>query len=141
MSRKKTPPGGGKKGRTGPRGKSASKCQKCGSQCCRYITVKIPAPRTLRDFDGLLWQLAHEKVKAFRDARGWQLLVENLCRHLNGRGECAIYANRPITCREHSSEYCEYDGPISETAAGFFDSYEKLDAYCRRRFATWDRRR
>lgn len=124
----------------GPAGKSSSKCFKCSRFCCKYITVKIPAPRTMREFDGLLWQLAHEKVKAFRDAGGWHLLVETPCTHLDGRGKCAIYANRPITCREHSNVVCEYDGPVSESAACWFDSYEALDAFCRKRFATWDRR-
>jgi hypothetical protein len=102
--------------------------------------VKIPAPRTLRQFDGLLWQLAHEKVKLFKDAAGWHLLFETRCTHLTGSGECVIYERRPITCREHSNEICEYDGPISESAACFFDDYEALDSFCRKRFATWDRR-
>jgi Fe-S-cluster containining protein len=117
-----------------------SKCFQCGRFCCRYITVKIPAPRTLRDFDGLLWQLSHENVSAFRDAGGWHLIIYNRCRHLCRSGKCGIYENRPITCREHSSESCEYDGPIAESAAVFFDSAEALESFCRKRFKTWDRR-
>lgn len=133
--------GAKKMGRKAPISKSASKCFTCGSYCCKYITVKIPAPRTMRDFDGLLWQLAHKHVLAFRDAAGWHLLVGTPCTHLNGRGECAIYERRPITCREHSSEACEYDDSIAVSAACFFDGYDALDAFCRQRFATWDKRR
>jgi len=38
--------------------KSLLKCKKCNQLYCKYITEKIPAPRTIRDFDGLLWQLS-----------------------------------------------------------------------------------
>ncbi len=83
---------------------SLAKCIECEQSCCRYFTVKIPAPRTICDFDGLLWQLFHGNVKAFKDSTGWHLLVYNSCVHLEGNGECAIYENRPITCREHSND-------------------------------------
>ena len=85
------------------------KCQDCEHLCCNYITVKIPAPRTILDFDGLLWQLSHENIKAFRDHTGWHLMIYNKCSHLKNNGECAIYDDRPITCREHSVENCEYN--------------------------------
>ena len=119
---------------------SLGKCSKCEQLCCKYITVKIPAPRTIRDFDGLLWQLAHENVQAFKDSMGWHLLIYNSCVHLNGNGKCAIYNKRPITCREHSDEACEYGSPISKTSVRFFDGFESLNRFCRKKFKTWDRR-
>jgi len=118
----------------------ASKCARCEDLCCRYITVKIPAPRTIRDFDGLLWQLAHENVQVYKDSSGWHLLVCNPCIHLRDQGGCKIYDRRPITCREHSTENCEYRNPISKTSALFFDGYKALDRYCKKKFKTWDRR-
>jgi Fe-S-cluster containining protein len=123
-----------------PRKKPRPKCARCGQRCCRYITVKIPAPRTIRDYDGLLWHLSHENVEAFKDSGGWHLLVYNPCTHLDGDGKCAIYENRPITCREHSSEVCEYDGSIAESASAYFDGPEALASFCRKKFKTWDRR-
>ena len=117
-----------------------SQCQDCGHLCCKYITVKIPAPRTICDFDGLLWQLAHQNVKAYRDSIGWHLLIYNPCMHLKDNGRCAIYAKRPITCRQHSIDSCEYDNPIDKASIKFFDSYKELNSYCKRRFKTWERR-
>jgi Fe-S-cluster containining protein len=117
-----------------------SKCHDCNHLCCNYITVKIPAPRTILDFDGLLWQLAHENIKALRDHTGWHLVIYNKCMHLKSNGECNIYENRPITCREHSIESCEYSGSILESAMQCFQSYEELDEYCSKRFKTWKKR-
>jgi Fe-S-cluster containining protein len=117
-----------------------SQCNDCNHLCCKYITVKIPAPRTIIDFDGLLWQLSHKNVKAFKDSAGWYLLIYNSCSHLKNNGKCAIYKDRPITCREHSIDACEHDSPISEVAIQFFGDYQSLDNYCRNRFKTWDSR-
>lgn len=119
----------------------ASPCRKCDHLCCNYITVKIPAPRTLRDFDGLLWQVSHANVAALRDHQGWFLMIYNKCSHLTRTGKCAIYDERPITCREHATENCEHkNGSILLSAYQYFHSFQSLDAYCRKRFKTWDRR-
>jgi hypothetical protein len=119
---------------------SPSKCYDCEHLCCNYITVKIPPPRTIRDFDGLLWQLSHEKVNAFRDHTGWHLIIYNSCVHLKNNGECAIYDKRPITCREHSVENCENNGSISESARQYFGSFQELNDYCSKKFKTWNKR-
>ncbi|KQC07894.1 MAG: hypothetical protein APR62_05700 [Smithella sp. SDB] len=120
--------------------KSVSKCHRCDQLCCRYITEKISAPRTIRDFDGLLWQLFHKNVKAFKDSSGWYLIIYNACIHLGHDGKCSIYENRPITCREHSVENCEFKSSVSKTATRYFDSYKSLENYCRKKFKTWDNR-
>ena len=120
--------------------RSESPCIRCDDLCCKYITVKIPAPRTIRDFDGLLWQLSHKDVQAFKDTSGWHLLICNPCIYLSAGGGCAIYERRPITCREHSIEQCEYQRSIAKTAALFFDGAKALDRFCKKKFKTWDRR-
>ena len=120
--------------------KYESQCNECDHLCCKYITVKIPAPRTILDFDGLLWQLSHENIKAFKDSTGWYLLVYNLCVYLKGNGECVIYESRPITCREHSIKKCEHDNPISKASLKFFDSFQNLNNFCKKKFKTWDSR-
>lgn len=112
----------------------------CNQSCCRYITEKIHAPRTIHDFDGLLWQLLHRHVKAFKDSSGWHLLIYNACVHLNRNGKCSIYENRPLTCRRHSIEKCEYKYSIEKTSLIYFDSFRSLENYCRRKFKTWDSR-
>ena len=119
--------------------KSNSKCFNCENLCCTYITVKIPAPRTIIDFDGLLWQLSHKNVRAFKDSNGWYLLIGNRCAHLKN-GKCAIYEKRPITCREHSIEKCEKNNPLSKASSIYFENYQSLEEYCENKFKTWRRR-
>ena len=116
------------------------KCRRCGSACCKYITVKIPAPRSMLDFDNLVWQLCHADVKALKDADGWCLLIYNNCIHLGKNGKCAIYTRRPVTCREHPAVQCEFDDPLPENAELYFDDAASLVEYCRKRFKNWERR-
>ena len=37
-----------------------NKCDLCtGSICCTYITHELDAPKSMKDFDYLLWQVSH----------------------------------------------------------------------------------
>lgn len=117
------------------------KCSLCeGSLCCNYITQAIATPRSMQDFDTLLWQLAHHQVQAYKDEGDWYLLIYSRCRYLQDNGRCGIYETRPQLCRNYSNDYCEYDGPAEEGFQLFFDGYESLLAYCRKRFKKWDTR-
>ena len=119
----------------------ANKCNYCApSICCTYITHQIDTPRTMKDFDLLLWQISHKQLQLFKDEDGWFLVVNTPCVHLLENGQCNIYTKRPRICREHSNECCEFDGPAEEEFELFFDSYQKLDDYCRGRFKKWDKR-
>ena len=117
-----------------------NKCRFCqGAKCCTYFTERLETPRSMHDFDHLLWQISHRDVRIYKDEDGWYLLVETPCLHLQGDGRCGIYATRPTVCREHSNDYCEYDAPAEEGFELYFDGYEALLKYCRARFKTWDR--
>ena len=117
---------------------------KCGfctrSICCTYITQQIDTPRSMDDFDHLLWQLAHAGVQAYKDDEGWFLIINNRCTHLLTDGRCGIYDDRPGVCRRYSNDFCEFDQPAEEGFDLFFDGYGTLLQYCRKRFKTWDRR-
>jgi uncharacterized protein len=119
-----------------------NKCSFCrGSTCCTYFTQQIDTPRSMPDFDLLLWQISHLNTQVYKDADGWFLLVNNRCMHLQSDGRCGIYATRPQVCRNHSNDDCEFDGPAGpEDFELFFPDYESLLAYCRRRFKHWDSR-
>lgn len=118
-----------------------NKCSFCTlSKCCTYITQKIPTPRSKHDFDHLLWQISHANVQVYKDEDGWYLLVNARCRHLLPDGRCGIYDTRPQVCRTHSNDYCEYDAPAEDSFELFFDGYDTLLKYCRKRFKNWDRR-
>ncbi len=116
---------------------AARKCARCGGACCRYITVSIPAPRSMLDFDNLIWQLHHPNVNVLKDADGWSLLINTICKNLAVDGKCMIYPVRPVTCREHSASQCEYDDPLHENAELYFPDAESMLTYCDKRFKNW----
>lgn len=119
---------------------TATKCGLCtNSKCCTYVTQAIDTPRKKVDFEHLLWQVSHEGVKAYKDEDGWYLLMESRCQHLLSNGWCAIYANRPQICRDHSNDYCEFDAPAEDGFDLYFEDYPQLLAYCRKRFKRWER--
>ncbi len=118
-----------------------TKCGFCtNSLCCTYITQEIDTPRSIEDFDQLLWQLAHRNIQAYKDEDGWFLLINNACTQLQADGRCGIYDDRPAICREYSNDFCEFDQPAEEGFDLFFEDYAALLAYCKKRFKTWDKR-
>lgn len=118
-----------------------NKCGFCtGAKCCTYITQQVDTPRSMHDFDHLLWQVSHRKVRAYKDEDGWYLLVDNTCQHLHPDGRCGIYESRPMICREHTNDYCEFDSPAEKDFDLYFDGYDALLKYCRKRFKGWDKR-
>ena len=120
---------------------SDNKCGLCeGSKCCVYITQAIDTPRTMDEFDTLLWQMAHKGIQAYKDEDGWFLLVLSQCGFLQQDGRCGIYETRPQMCREYSNDFCEYDEPAEDGFELFFENYEALLKYCRKRFKKWDKR-
>jgi Fe-S-cluster containining protein len=98
------------------------------------------SPRSVDDFDQILWQVSHKNTHVFKDDDGWYLLFLNECEHLQQDGRCGIYEIRPQICREHSNDYCEYDISIEEGSDLYFKDHKSLDDYCRKRFKTWDKR-
>lgn len=118
-----------------------NKCSFCkGSICCTYVTQQIDTPRSMKDFDFILWQLSHRDVQAYKDEDGWFLLFNQTCRHLLPGGGCGIYERRPRICREYDNDFCEYDAPAQDGFELFFEDDAALDEYCRTRFKKWDRR-
>ena len=120
---------------------SENKCSFCtGTKCCTYTTQAIDTPRSMSDFDTLLWQLAHTNVQAYKDEDGWFLIFYTQCQFLAPDGRCNIYDTRPQMCRDYSNDYCEFDSPAEEGFELFFDGYGALLEYCRGRFKKWDKR-
>lgn len=118
-----------------------NKCSYCfGSKCCTYVTHQIDTPKSKADFDYLLWQISHKNMQVFKDEDGWFLSILEPCLHLLPDGGCGIYDVRPMICREHSNEYCEFDASTEEGFDLFFDSYDSLNDYCKKRFKKWDKR-
>jgi len=115
-----------------------NKCNLCTkSTCCTYVTQQLDTPRSKADFELLLWQVSHAGVEVYKDEDGWFLLFQARCDHLLGDGSCGIYEQRPQICRDHSNEYCEFDAPADDGFDLYFDSYEALLHYCKKRFKRW----
>ncbi|WP_257284364.1 YkgJ family cysteine cluster protein [Endozoicomonas sp. SESOKO1] len=119
---------------------SSNKCDQCNALCCSYITQELDTPRSMQAFDVLLWQVAHKGVHIFKDGNGWYLLCQTCCEFLLPDYRCGIYERRPIICREHSNDACEFDAPINDGCELYFQTYGELDNYCRQRFKGWDKR-
>lgn len=119
---------------------SENKCDFCSAKCCQYITQALDTPRSMQEFDVLLWQIAHKGIHIFKDGNGWYLLSETRCGFLRDDNMCGIYETRPLICREHSNDACEFDVPIDEGCDLYFQTYEEFNDYCRKRFKTWDKR-
>ena len=86
----------------------------------------------------MLWQLSHQDVQAYKDEDGWFLLINNACTHLLPDGRCSIYDDRPVICREHTNDFCEFDQPAEEGFDLYFEGYDALLTYVRKRFKTWN---
>ena len=118
-----------------------NKCSFCvGAKCCSYITQHIDTPRSMKDFDLLLWQVSHRDVQLYKSETGWFLLINNPCTHVQPDGRCGIYERRPKICRDHENDFCEYDESAEESFELFFADADALDRYCRQRFKGWDTR-
>lgn len=131
-----------KSGKNIPLGVKITTENKCGfctnSKCCTYITEQLETPRSMHDFDHMLWQLSHRDVQAYRDEEGWFLLINNPCNHLQRDGRCGIYDDRPLTCRQYTNDYCEFDEPSEKGFDLFFPDYASLLKYVKQRFRGWD---
>jgi hypothetical protein len=112
--------------------KQHPQCAQCvPAKCCRYFSLEIDRPKTRRDFDDLLWMLAHRQVSVYVEKKKWYLMVHTLCRFLDtDTNFCTIYDKRPQMCREHPWQDCEWHGPY-----GFdehFMSYEALERWMKK---------
>ena len=119
-----------------------NKCSFCeGSKCCNHVSFEIDKPKTMSDFDQLLWKISHPLIEVYKDEKKWYLLINNVpCNHLLPSGACGIYETRPMVCREYSNEYCEFDAPAEDDFDLYFPDYVSLEKYCRKRFKNWDKR-
>ncbi len=104
-------------------------CKKCmPAKCCTYFAVEIDEPETRKDYEAMLWQIAHKNVSIYIYRKAWYLMVDSVCGFLTPDNKCAIYETRPYICREHSTDSCEYTGEDY----GFtehFKSYDELLAW------------
>jgi Fe-S-cluster containining protein len=120
---------------------SDNKCGMCRSSiCCTYVTQEIDTPRSIYDFDIWLWMLHHQDIQFYKEDGCWYLKVLNRCTKLQPDGRCGIYETRPMICREHENDFCEFDETTEQGADIFFGTAQDLEKFCRKKFKNWDKR-
>ncbi len=106
-----------------------NQCKKClPAKCCTYFSLEVDEPEDRKDFDAMLWQIAHKGVSFYIYRKAWYMMVDTVCEFLTPENKCAIYETRPYICKEHSIDSCEYTGDDY----GFtehFKSYDELLAW------------
>lgn len=83
-------------------------CERCVALCCRYVTVEIDKPRTKRQKDDVRWYLLHEGVTVIIEKSRWHVKFPSKCVALQEDNSCGIYDNRPMTCRDYTTDNCDY---------------------------------
>ena len=111
-----------------------SQCSKClPSKCCTYVAFAIDDPENRKDFEAMLWQIAHEKISFYIYRNDWYMMMHTRCRFLTSQNQCGIYEQRPYICKEHSTKDCEY----TSDDYGFtehFKSYDELLGYIKENY-------
>jgi len=123
-------------------------CFQC-AKCCTYVAVEVDSPRTMKEYDHVIWYLYHEGVSVFVDFEGdWYIKYETRCRNLTGEGLCGIYERRPAICLDFDWRDCENtvkDEPadkwLFESAEQFLSWFEERRPKTFRRYQRFLRRK
>jgi Fe-S-cluster containining protein len=94
-----------------------------------YLSVEVDEPESKKDYDDMLWLIAHRDVEIYMDEGRWYVMVQNPCRFYDPRKGCLIYPKRPRICRNHTWRECEFEDDYDFEL--HFHSYEELDRYIR----------
>ena len=126
VSGKKKSKAKGKKGK----GRKKNSCKDCiPAKCCMYLSIEIDEPEDEKDYNDLLWLIAHKDVEIYMDDDRWYLMVQTPCRFYDPVKGCLIYPKRPLICRSHTWEECEFEHDYNFDL--HFHSYEELERYIR----------
>ncbi|MBN1163947.1 MAG: YkgJ family cysteine cluster protein [Candidatus Krumholzibacteriota bacterium] len=107
-----------------------NRCDDCiPAKCCMYFSVEIDEPENRKDWDDMLWILAHRDVQIYMNDDRWYVLVMNECRFYTPDRGCLIYPKRPLICRAHTWKDCEFKDDYNFDL--HFHNYEELERYLR----------
>lgn len=80
-------------------------CLGC-SNCCEYVSLQIDTPRSLKDFDHILWYVLHKDVWVYiDDENDWYVQFNTPCEKLDNM-RCGYYETRPLICRAYEPASC-----------------------------------
>jgi Fe-S-cluster containining protein len=98
-----------------------------------YFSTEIDRPLNAKDFDDILWMVAHRDVEIYTKKSRWYMMVKNPCRFYDAARGCVIYPSRPRICRLHHPSECEFDEDYAFDLQ--FRSYEELERFVRKTLA------
>lgn len=94
-------------------------CAGC-TRCCETVSIEVDAPRSPWEYDQWIWVLHHRNLELYLEKpERWYLHIEAPCAQLKPNGHCAVYADRPVLCREYDPRNCERRAPLSDITAWF----------------------
>jgi len=107
-------------------------CRRCQSKCCRYFCFEIDKPDSFEEFENLRWFILHEGVSIHVDKGDWFISINNKCKWLADDGRCINYDNRPMICREYTTDACDATGGDYQYDE-LFEAAEQIAAYARKK--------
>lgn len=111
-------------------GDGGSPCDDCiPAKCCMYYSVEMDEPENAKDYDDLLWIIAHRDTEIYATDDRWYLLVHSPCRFYDPEKRCLIYPKRPRICRQHTKAECEFEDDYDFDL--HFHNYEELERFIR----------
>lgn len=117
-------------------GSVKNSCGTCNGACCRYVSVNIPTPNSLVDFDEIRWFVSHENVVVYKDCDDdWIVEFNSMCGELKDN-MCVSYENRPNVCRGYDSRDCTHLS--TDDAKIVFSSPSDVERHVARR---WPKRK
>lgn len=117
--------------------KPLDQCKDClPAKCCLYVGMEIDTPETRKDFEYLLWKVAHKKVSTYIYRKKWYIHFESRCEFLGNDNKCGIYHQRMNVCREHSIDSCEYHSD-EYNFQEHFKTHAQLLSYIRKEHPRW----
>ena len=94
--------------------------------CCHDLVMTILRPQNQAEVDELKWQIQYDTVRLFIVNNRWHLIIDGKCMHLDERGWCRIYEDRPDKCRRHNAPNCERYGEFWDV---MIETPDELQAY------------
>lgn len=85
-------------------------CEHCAAACCRYLSLPLDIPRSMRDYDDIRWYLMHEGITIFVEDGDWFCQIQTRCRNLGENNLCTVYETRPEICSDYEPGDCDYAG-------------------------------
>jgi len=106
-------------------------CKNCGG-CCNHVSLEIDKPTSKREYQEILWLLLHKDVRVYTDQdNDWFVEFQAQC-EWRKNDKCNNHTERPVICKDYSSEDCVKNGDGSAEKLSF-DCYDDFMSYIKKK--------